>query len=106
MLITGKCSEYLPPSRMSLHLSDSDGMFDGDETYRLVDLGNGRTRLEVVSHYRLTEWFANLMEPLVTSAAEKKMVADVARLKSLVESSKRASQLLPDTPHGLPSGRP
>lgn len=86
MRIAGKCSEYTPPSRMTVQLADSDGMFNGDETYNLVDLGNGRTRLEVVSRYHLTEWFASLMEPLVTPQAEKKLKMDVAHLKSLVES--------------------
>jgi uncharacterized protein YndB with AHSA1/START domain len=86
MRITGKCAEYAPPSRMTMQLADSDGMFDGLQAYQLTDLGGGRTRLEIHSHYHFGPWFANLMEPLITPQAEKKMVADVARLKSLVES--------------------
>lgn len=87
MRITTKCSEYVQPSVMTVQMSDGEGMFEGDQTYKLTDLGNGRTRLDVSSHYRLNQWFANLMEPLVTPAAEKKMKMDVAHLKSLVEGS-------------------
>jgi len=86
MSIVGKCSEYQPPSRMTMRLSDTQGFFDGEETYQLVDLGNGRTRVEIRSHFHYSEWFANLMEPLITPSAENKMVRDMARLKSLVES--------------------
>jgi hypothetical protein len=64
---------------------DSDGIFDGEESYKLVDLGNGRTRMEILGRFHYAQWFANLMEPAITPQAEKKMVADVARLKSLVE---------------------
>jgi len=86
MQIAGKCSEYAPPSHMTVQLADSEGMFDGEQAYQLVDLGNGRTRLEIHWHYHFSQWFANLMEPVITPQAEKKMVGDVARLKSLVES--------------------
>jgi uncharacterized protein YndB with AHSA1/START domain len=86
MQIVGKCSEYTPPLRMTVQLSDTEGMFNGEEAYQLVDLGNGRTRVEIHSHFHYAVWFANLMEPLITPSAEKKMVADVARLKSLVEA--------------------
>jgi hypothetical protein len=87
MQIVGKCSEYAPPSRMTVQLSDTQAIFDGEQSYRLVDLGNGRTRMEVHSRFHYSQWFANLMEPLITPAAEKKMVADAARLKFLVESN-------------------
>ncbi len=40
---------------------------------------------DALYHYDM--WFANrLMEPLVTPSAEKKMVRDLAHLKTLVES--------------------
>jgi len=86
MEIAGKCSEYTPPSKMTVQLSDDQGMFSGEQTYQLVDLGSGRTRMDVHSQFRFAQWFAKLMEPLITPQAEKKMVADAARLKSLVES--------------------
>jgi len=84
MEIEGMCSEYAPPSRLTVQLKSSDA-FDGQQAYRLTDLGGGRTRLEVDSSFHFTSPFAQLMEPLITPAAEKKMVSDMARLKSLVE---------------------
>jgi hypothetical protein len=36
--------------------------------------------------FQFSQWFANLMEPVITPQAEKKMAADLARLKALVES--------------------
>jgi uncharacterized protein YndB with AHSA1/START domain len=84
--IVGKCSEYQPPSRLTMQMADTEGMFDGQEAYQLVDLGNGRTRVEIHSSFHYGVWFANLMEPLITPQAEKKMVSDLARLKLLAES--------------------
>lgn len=83
MEIDGRCSEYAPPSRLTVQLS-SGNIFDGQQAYRLTDLGNGHTRLDVESFYHFSPWFARLMEPLITAAAEKKMVGDVTRLKALV----------------------
>jgi len=85
MQIVAETREYAPPSRLVLQIS-SEGQFTGDNVYELVDLGNGRTRLEVDSRFRFANWFFNLMEPVVTPAARKKMIADEARLKALVES--------------------
>ncbi|SPE26820.1 conserved exported hypothetical protein [Candidatus Sulfopaludibacter sp. SbA3] len=92
MLLTleGKLKEYAPPSRLTITLGSPQYQFDGDETYRLTDLGNGRTRVDVDAKYHYAQWLANLMEPLVTPAAEKKTVGDLARLKSLVESKTEA----------------
>jgi uncharacterized protein YndB with AHSA1/START domain len=86
MQIVSRFTEYTPPSNLTLHVADTDGMFVGDETYRLVDLGSGRTRLEVRSRAHYNEWFAALLEPLITPAAEKKLVMDVNRLKQLAET--------------------
>jgi uncharacterized protein YndB with AHSA1/START domain len=85
MQIAGTFSEYAPPSRMTVQVADSDGMFNGEESYRLVDLGGGRTRMEIRSRAHYTEWFANLMEPLITPEAEKKLVMDLNHLKKLLE---------------------
>jgi uncharacterized protein YndB with AHSA1/START domain len=90
MEIEGKCSEYAPPARLTVQLS-SGGVFDGQQAYRLTDIGNGRTRLEVDSSYHFSPWLARLMEPVITPAAEKKMVGDVARLKSLMEGKTAAA---------------
>ena len=85
MEIDGTYSEYLPPSRMTLQIADTQGLFRGDTSYHLVDLGGGRTRIEVRMRAHYTEWFANLMEPLITPQAEKKLAMDVGTLKKLIE---------------------
>ncbi len=86
MEVTGTCTEYAEPDRLSAALS-SPGSFEGVQSYRLVDLGGGRTRLEVNGSYRFSEWFARLLEPLIMPQARKKLEGDLARLKSEVEST-------------------
>jgi uncharacterized protein YndB with AHSA1/START domain len=86
MRIVGETTEYAPPSHLTLHIADTEGVFNGDQTYTLVDLGGGRTRLEVRDQAHYTQWFAALMEPLITPAAAKKLTMDVNHLKSLVET--------------------
>lgn len=85
MQIEGTCTDYAPPIRLGLHLA-VPGEFDGVQQYRLTDLGGGRTRLVVESQYHFTDRFAQLMEPLITPSAKKKLSGDIARLKSLVET--------------------
>jgi uncharacterized protein YndB with AHSA1/START domain len=60
--------------------------FDGTTRYLLTDLGAGRTRLEQDGTYHYQQWFARLLEPLVTPQAQKKLEGDLARLKQLVEA--------------------
>jgi len=86
MQITGENREYAPPQKMTVHLSDADGMFAGDQSYQLTDLGNGHTHFEVHSRFRYSQWLPRLMEPVITPAAEKKMAMDIGRLKSLIEA--------------------
>jgi hypothetical protein len=85
MEIQGVFTKYQPPTEMGLAMS-TPGAFEGNQTYRLTDLGNGRTRFEVIGQFRYELWLAQLFEPLITPAAQKKMDGDVAKLKSLVES--------------------
>jgi uncharacterized protein YndB with AHSA1/START domain len=85
MTIQGRCTEYVPDSRLAVTLAVPH-MFDGSQAYRLTDLGNGKTRLDIDGNYRFTEWFANLMSPLVMQAARTKMVGDLAHLKSFAET--------------------
>ena len=77
---------YDESRRKTMRLS-TPGMFSGVGTYTLQDLGNGQTRLAEDSRYHFDNWFARLMTPLVMSAAHKKMVEDLQRLKSLAEKS-------------------
>ena len=62
------------------------GSFHGVSQWRLVDLGNNRTRLEQTALFVYDEWFARLLEPLITPAAQKKSDEDLARLKQQVEA--------------------
>ena len=86
MMLQGRLKEYAPPARLTVAIASPEYQFAGEQTYRLTSLGNGRTRVDADAQYHYDQWFANLMEPLVTPAAEKKMVGDLARLKTLVES--------------------
>lgn len=86
----GTFTEYRPPSRESVHIS-SAGMFDGQQSYSIEDLGGGRARLDIDGRYHYSQWFAALLEPLITPAAEKKLRGDVARLKALVEKEKNGT---------------
>jgi len=86
MQIDGAITESMPPRKLALKLS-AMGEFEGDQSYQLTDLGNGRTRIEVNNSYHLNNAFANFMEPLITTAAQKKMDSDVASLKRAVEAA-------------------
>jgi len=88
MEIEGIYTEYLPPTRQTVQVS-SAGSFDGQEAYRVQNLGAGKTRLDIDGSFHYSEWWAALLEPLITPAAEKKLRGDVARLKSLVESGSK-----------------
>jgi uncharacterized protein YndB with AHSA1/START domain len=91
MEIAGVYTKYQPPTEMDLAMS-TPGAFEGTETYKLTDLGSGRTHLEISGQYRYTVWMAQLFEPLITPAAQKKMNDDMARLKTLVESGTSAAR--------------
>ncbi len=82
-------SDYAPPAHVTFH-AEVAGSFKGDEVYRLTALGNGRTRLDQVGQCQYQMWIARLMEPLITPQAEKKMRADLTRLKQAVEESEAA----------------
>lgn len=84
MEIDGVYMKYQPPTEMQIAMS-TPGAFEGTETYKLTDLGNGRTHIEVIGQYHYTVWMAQLFEPLITPAAQKKVDDDVARLKALAE---------------------
>jgi uncharacterized protein YndB with AHSA1/START domain len=84
--IESRCTEYVPPSLRTEAMA-TPGQFEGTETYRLTGLANGKTRLDVISRFHFTQWFANLMSPLVLPAARSKMQGDLERFKTLVEGS-------------------
>src|SRR3954447_19455094 len=86
MTIDAKIVESTPPKIRKVHTSVPE-TFSGDQSYELIDLGGNRTRLEIHGVYKFSNWFANLMQPLVMRSVEKKMQKDLAQLKLLVETS-------------------
>jgi carbon monoxide dehydrogenase subunit G len=74
----------LEPNRLLAARIDSHG-FTGDIRYQLTDQ-NGKTRLEytAVTHYKI--WLAQIMEPVITPAAQKKLGEDTAKLKALIQA--------------------
>ena len=78
-------TEYNRPTHIKVHMTSPMG-FEGDATYDLVDLG-GRTRLTAAGAFKYSDWFAALMEPVITPQAKAKEDADLATLKRLAESS-------------------
>lgn len=82
--VEGTCTEYVRPSRLSVKLEPQG--FAGDQTYVLTPAGTTGTRLSVDSHFKFPGWFPQLMEPMVAPAVRKKMRADLARLKAVVEA--------------------
>ena len=82
---------YDPPRRLAVRTSMPGG-FDGTASYTLVDLGQGRTRLEADSRFHFQHWLARLLKPIVAAHARRKMHDDLARLKSLAEAEPRQAQ--------------
>lgn len=75
------------PGRLSHTTLDSPGMFEGEGWYELIPSGDGRTRVEYVSQFRMRPWFWRLLEPVVTPQASKKALDDLARLKERIEAA-------------------
>lgn len=65
------------------------GMFTGEVSYELTDLGGTRTRLDYRSRFTYGPWLYRLIEPLVTPEAQKKLEADLAKMKRLAEAAPR-----------------
>jgi uncharacterized protein YndB with AHSA1/START domain len=78
--------EAVEPARLLAVRLGADGAFQGSAAYRLVDAGQGQTRVELDSRYRFQNRFAQLMMPLIAASAKNKMNGDFARLKSAVEA--------------------
>jgi uncharacterized protein YndB with AHSA1/START domain len=84
--VQGVLTALDPGRRVSARIELPRG-FEGEYTYTLAEAGAGRTRVEHVGTYRYHHWFARLLEPVVTRQAQKKLVEDLARLKSLAEAA-------------------
>lgn len=93
--IEGEVVRYEPGRASVMHL-DSPGMFTGSGSYVLVDLGDGRTRVEYESEFRMSTRVARLFEPLVTPQARKKALDDLERLKERIEAASAAAATDPE----------
>ena len=61
--------------------------FKGHTAYLLTPLPDGSTRFDSESRYVFDSAFARFMAPLIYWQANKKMIADLQRLKTLIEAS-------------------
>lgn len=77
--------ESRPPEYVRTRMTVA-GSFDGTNEFRLTALGPGRTRLDSYSVYKYDHWLAKLVEPMISKAAEDKLVQDLNRLKSQMEA--------------------
>lgn len=85
LLVPGTVTLWEPPEQMGVHV-EVPHAFDGDVLYRLVALGNGRTRVEQDGRFHYDSRLASLIEPLLTPDAMRKMFDDMKRLKSKLET--------------------
>jgi uncharacterized protein YndB with AHSA1/START domain len=85
MRVPGAITLWEPPNQLGVHVA-LPGMFEGDVLYKLTDLGNGRTRVEQDGRYRYESRLTKLLEPMITPDAMRKVVADLNRLRQLVEA--------------------
>ncbi|HBY62363.1 MAG TPA: hypothetical protein DEH78_21275 [Solibacterales bacterium] len=76
------------PARRLLVRSTSAEAFEGDASYVLTDLGNGRTRLETEARYQFHRWFYQLLMPVIVPQAQKKLEMDCAQLQRLLAGSR------------------
>jgi len=84
--VTGEITALEPDKLVSARIS-MPGAFEGESTATLTDAGPGLTRVDQVGRFTYTSWLARLLEPIVTSQARKKLVADLARLKEQSENA-------------------
>lgn len=72
-------------SLLSVHITSEPAGFSVDAVYQLTSTGGG-TRLHYVGHADYEGVFTRMMEPLITPQSQKKVEADMKRLKDLVEA--------------------
>jgi len=89
--IEGRITEVTPLQRLSVAIA-MPGQFEGTTTYTLTEVEGG-TRLDTDGRFLYTHPLIRLLEPIVTPEADKKMRADLARLKSLAEAAPPAAAI-------------
>lgn len=72
-------------SLLSVHITSEPSGFSVDGVYELTSTGGG-TRLHYVGHADYAGVFARMMEPLITPQSQKKVEADMKRLKDMIEA--------------------
>ena len=77
---------YEPGKLIELKIS-SPGAFHGTVRYELSEAA-GATTVTFKGQFEYDQWWARLMEPLITPSAQKKSEEDLARLKKAVEAAK------------------
>jgi uncharacterized protein YndB with AHSA1/START domain len=85
-------TEYAPPDRFAAS-AVFPGLFTGSQSYKLTDLGQGRSRLEITSRIHYTSPLIRLFEPLATPSSTRKIESDLARLKTLAEAESNSAKL-------------
>jgi uncharacterized membrane protein len=79
--------QQTPPEYVQTRMT-VPGSFDGTSEFRLTALSSNRTRVESSGTFQYSHWLARLLEPLITRAAQDKLVDDLNRLKTMVEAGK------------------
>jgi len=90
MEIMGELTAVEVNKFVEVKLSSAE-LFDGTASYKLTDLGDGRTRMETVGKYHFQSAFARLLLPVIMPQARKKMEKDLAKLKELIEAEPAAT---------------
>lgn len=83
-LIT-EITDMKPDTLLAVHITSEPKGFTVDARYELSTAGTG-TRLHYAGHADFEDVFARVMEPLITPQSQKKVEADMKRLKDLVEA--------------------
>lgn len=83
MAINATVIEWDAPRVLTLELSSPLG-FSGTHRYRLTPVEGG-TRLELDGRFTYSKLLFQLLEPLVTPEAQKKLDRDLAKMKELAE---------------------
>jgi uncharacterized protein YndB with AHSA1/START domain len=82
--LESELTRYEPPRELEARLVHKD--FESLASYRLEE-SNGRTRVTTTMETEYKQAFARLLAGVVTRQAQKKLEADLARLKQVVESA-------------------
>jgi uncharacterized protein YndB with AHSA1/START domain len=83
--IQSEVTEQDPPFKWIRRIH-TPGRFSGISQYHVVELAEGRTKVELIEDYKYDSWFTRLLEPLSTPRAKEKWQENLERLKRKVES--------------------